>query len=87
MIYVNDNPGERMAAARQGIVHLRQGGALLLFGTGLIDPDPAVYPHPEAEIGSWPASIDLFLRQVPQTQVVVSILAAALCYRNGRIPH
>jgi hypothetical protein len=75
MIYANNDPGERMAAARQGIAHLRQGGALLLFGTGLIDPDPAVYPHAETEIGSWSASIDLFLRQVPEAQVVVTILS------------
>ena len=75
MIYANDDPGERMAAARQGIAHLRQAGALLLFGTGLIDPDPAVYSHPETEIYKWSASIDLFLRQVPETQVVISIVS------------
>jgi hypothetical protein len=75
MIYASDDPGSRMAAARQGIQHLQAGGALLLFGTGLVDPDPEVYPHAEAEISNWSASIDLFLRQVPQAQLVVSILS------------
>ena len=86
MIYASDDPGERMAAARQGIAHLRQGGTLLLFGTGMIDPDPAVYPHPEAEIGSWSASIDLFLRQVPRTQVVVSILSGIVLPKWAHSP-
>jgi len=75
MIYASDDLAQRMAAARQGINHLKEGGSLLLFGTGLIDPDPAVYPHAENEIGNWSPSIDLFLRQVPLTQVVVCIVS------------
>ncbi len=57
-----------MAAARSGIRHLQNGGALLLFGTGLIDPDPAVYPGAEKEIENWSPSIDLFLRHVPECE-------------------
>jgi hypothetical protein len=33
----------RAVAARQAIRHLRAGGAVLLYGFGHIDPDPAVY--------------------------------------------
>ncbi|MCX6034175.1 MAG: hypothetical protein NTV38_04245, partial [Chloroflexi bacterium] len=54
-----DDAYNRMAAARSGIRHLQGGGALLLFGTGLIDPDPAVYPGAEKEIENWSSSIDL----------------------------
>ncbi len=86
MIYASDDPGERMVAARQGISHLQEGGALLLFGTGLIDPDPAVYPHAENDIGSWSPSIDLFLRQVPQAKVVVSILSGIVMPRWAHSP-
>jgi hypothetical protein len=75
MIYASDNPGERMAAARQGILHLQAGGALLLFGTGVIDPDPEISPNADEEIGNWSPSIEMFLRQVPQAQVVISILS------------
>jgi hypothetical protein len=75
MLYSADDPQSRMAAARQAISHLREGGALLLFGTGLVDPDPQVYPGAEAEIGNWSPSIDLFLRQVPQAQVVICIIS------------
>ena len=86
MIYASNDPGKRMIAARQGMAHLKGGGALLLFGTGLIDPDPAIYPHAETEIGNWSASIDLFLRQVPQAQVVISILSGILMPKWAHSP-
>jgi hypothetical protein len=75
MIYASDSPVERMTAARQGIAHLQKGGALLLFGTGLIDPDPAIYPDAEDEISNWSPSIDIFLRQAPKTKVVICIVS------------
>lgn len=86
MIYAPDTPAGRMIAARQGIAHLQEGGALLLFGTGLIDPDPAVYPHSMEEIGNWSPSIDLFLRQVPQAQVVVCIVSGIVMPKWAHSP-
>jgi hypothetical protein len=86
MIYVSSDPGERMAAVRQGIRHLQAGGALLIFGTGVIDPDPAVFPHAPAEIGNWSPSIDLFLGQAPQTQVVLSVLSGIVLPRWAHSP-
>ena len=86
MIYSADDPHSRMVAVRQGIQHLQAGGALLLFGTGLVDPDPEVYPHPPAAIRSWSGSIDLFLRQVPQAQLVVCILSGIVLPRWAHSP-
>jgi hypothetical protein len=86
MIYASDNLGDRMAAARQGIAHLQEGGALLLFGTGLIDPDPAIYPNVETEIGNWSSSIDLFLRKVPQAKVMVCIVSGIVMPRWANSP-
>ena len=81
-----DDAYNRMAAVRSGIRHLQDGGALLLFGTGLIDPDPAVYPGAEKEIESWSSSIDLFLRQVPDANVVVTIVSGIVSPRWARHP-
>jgi hypothetical protein len=86
MIYASDNPGSRMMAARRGIAHLKDGGALLLFGTGVIDPDPAVTPNAEGEIGSWSASIDLFLRKVPEAQVTICIISGILMPKWAHSP-
>jgi hypothetical protein len=76
----------RMAAARGGIRHLQNGGALLLFGTGLIDPDPAVYTGAEKEIENWSGSIDLFLRKVPEANVVITIVSGIVSARWARHP-
>ncbi len=86
MIYASDEPGSRMAAARQGLAHLQGGGALLLFGTGLIDPDPEVYPHVEEEIGNWSPSVDLFLKKVPRAQVVICIVSGIVMPRWAHSP-
>jgi hypothetical protein len=75
MIYASNETGSRMAAARKGIRHLQAGGALLLFGTGLIDPDPDVYPDAETDVSNWSGSIDLFLKYAPETMVVICMLS------------
>jgi hypothetical protein len=81
-----DDVYNRMAAVRSGLRHLQDGGALLLFGTGLIDPDPAVYPGAEKEIENWSSSIDLFLRLVPDANVVVTIVSGIVSPRWARHP-
>ena len=86
-LYISENDAyERMAAVRAGIRHLQGGGALLLFGTGLIDPDPAVYQGAEKEIENWSASIDLFLRQVPEAKVVVNIISGIVSLKWAHHP-
>jgi hypothetical protein len=81
-----DDPFSRMSALRQSLRHLQGGGALLLFGTGLVDPDPAVYAGAENEIENWSASIDLFLRQVPEANVLVTIVSGIVSARWARHP-
>ncbi len=52
----------RAVAARQAIRHLHAGGAVLLYGFGHIDPDPAVYEDAPSIIEKWSPSIELFLK-------------------------
>jgi hypothetical protein len=63
----------RAVAARQAIRHLRAGGAVLLYGFGHIDPDPAVYDDAPSIIDKWSPGIDLFLAMVPEAQVLITI--------------
>jgi len=86
IIFLSDKTQERMIAARAGMRHLKAGGALLLYGTGLIDPDPEVYPDAEAWIEKWLPSIDLFLRAAPDTQVVISIVSGVVAERWAHHP-
>jgi hypothetical protein len=86
LYFTSNDERDRMVAARGGIRHLQAGGALLLFGTGLIDPDPEAYPNAEAWIGKWLPSIDLFLRLAPETNVLVAITSGILTRRWANHP-
>ena len=86
LYFTSGETSASMAAARGAIRHLTSGGSLLLFGTGLIDPDPAVYPDAEAWIEKWLPSIDLFLRIVPETKVLISITSGIVSPRWAHHP-
>jgi hypothetical protein len=85
LIYVNpDNLGapDRMVAIRSGIRHLQDGGALLIYPTGIVDPDPDIAPGLEESIGMWSGSLEIFLRRAPQTCVVPAIVSSVLSRRD-----
>jgi len=69
----------RMGALRESLRHLRQGGALLTFPSGRLDPDPAVRPlEARDELANWSPSIALMLRKVPQCQVAATMVSGVL---------
>jgi hypothetical protein len=68
----------RANTVRAGIRHLLDGGVLMLFAGGGIDPDPAVMPGAEIEINGWSRSLQVFLRRAPQTQILVAIVSGVL---------
>lgn len=76
----------RMLALRESIRHLQAGGALLLFGHGDIDPDPAFMPHAERDLAAWSHSVEIFLQRVPDLRVVVGIVSGVLDPRCMRHP-
>ncbi len=89
LIYVNpDNLGapDRMVAIRASIRHLQEGGALLIYPSGIVDPDPDLEPGLEASIGGWSGSLEIFLRRVPQIRVVPAIVSSVLSPRYFNNP-
>jgi hypothetical protein len=72
---------ERMIVVRTAIRHLQEGGAVLIFPSGRIDPDPALSPEEAKEFGRWSHSVELMLEQVPQTQVLLTIISDVLSAR------
>lgn len=76
--FVSRNTQNRMLAVRAAIRHLQQGGAVLIYGSGHIDPDPAVYNEASDHIEQWYSSLNLFLRIVPQTRILLSIVSHTL---------
>jgi hypothetical protein len=75
----------RLQTVRTTIRHLQNGGSVLVFPRGDVEPDPAVSPGAEQSLAGWSPSIELFLRRVPQTISVVAIASGILSkswYRN-----
>ena len=48
---------------------------MLLYGFGHIDPDPAVYDDAVSNIDHWSPSIDLFLKAVPETRLLPTVVS------------
>jgi hypothetical protein len=87
LIYVTPEASVRMAAVRQGLRHLQQGGILFIFPTGLVDPDPALWPELAFRaLHDWSPSIEIFLRRVPETRLVVAITSHVLLEACARSP-
>jgi len=68
----------RMHTVREAIQHLKDGGALLIFPRGGIEPDPAFMPDPDAEFHKWSRSLEIFIRSVPETQVLVTVVSGVI---------
>lgn len=95
LIFSDMDPHSRMQAARQALRHLKNGGALLVFARGTMDPDPAFMPNTEVELTRWTSSLGMFLRNIPQARIAVSIISGVLCpryinhpstyFRRGRV--
>ena len=77
---------KRMTAARDAIRHLQSGGALILMGTGFLDPDPEINPLAVKHLENWSPSIDLFLRKVPEANVLIAIVSGVLSKSWGHHP-
>jgi 1-acyl-sn-glycerol-3-phosphate acyltransferase len=78
LIYVPEEADRRMGVVRQVVGHLRQGGAVLTFPAGKIEPDPACMPGAVESLEDWSESITVFTRLVPQARVVVAIVSGVI---------
>jgi len=95
MIFSSQDAHDRMNAARSALRHLKNGGTLLVFARGTMDPDPAFMPGSEVELTRWTSSLGLFMRNVPQTKLSVSLISGvispkfinhpATLFRRGRV--
>lgn len=76
----------RANVVRSGVRHLNNGGSLLIYPSGRIDPDPAFMPEAMEEIDSWSRSVEIFLHRAPGTQVLVTIVSGVLASKYFRHP-
>ncbi|PWB52068.1 MAG: hypothetical protein C3F13_12390 [Anaerolineales bacterium] len=86
VIPVPYNIPSRLQTVKTTIRQLNDGGAVLLFPRGDVEPDPAVSPGAEQSLPGWSPSIELFLRRVPQTNSVVAMASGVLSARWYKNP-
>ena len=85
MVYAIPGTQGRMTAVRGMVRQMQAGGALMIFPSGLVDPDPEVLPGAEKELDSWSKSLDLVMRRVPETKIIITIASGVLspiCLHN-----
>lgn len=71
----SDSPG---LAIRTMTRQLQTGGAILIFPSGLVDPDPNIEPGSAQVIKTWSSSLELLLRRIPKTRLIVAIVSGVL---------
>jgi hypothetical protein len=81
VIFVDFKAIGGMEALREAITHLKSGGAILLFAHGEVEPDPGFMPGARETIAEWSRSIEVMLRKVPETRLVISTVSDALLPR------
>lgn len=77
---------ERMLAMRNAVRHLREGGAVIYFGSGHRDPDPTVYPKAIESIDNWLDAFDSFFKYVKELQVLPVIMAGMVSPKWAKHP-
>ena len=78
LIYIDPHAPTNIAGVRSTINHLHAGGAVLIFPSGRVEPDPAILPNAREKLQNWSPSIEMFLRKVPETRVMVTIVSGVL---------
>ena len=88
LILLPDEGAERMAVVRAGARHLQQGGALLTFPAGDIEPDPAAFgaQRAMASLGNWSTSYALIARLAPDTRFVPALVSHVISAEAQRHP-
>jgi len=84
VIFAYGAAGNPSSSVRAGIRHLKAGGALLIFPTGFIDPDPDLWDDAAEHLEHWSPSLEVFLRHAPETRIVVTITSGVLSPRWAR---
>lgn len=71
----------RMSALRESIRHLEEGGALLIFPRGRVEPDPAFFSEAESSIEDWSPSVRILLDSVPRLKWMVAVVSGVVSDR------
>ena len=78
LIFATHDVSDRMAVIRSCIRHLQEGGALLIFPSGRLDPDPSIFSNASDGLKRWSRSLEVFTSKVPEANLVLTIASGIL---------
>lgn len=86
LLFVTDEPSERVSLVRRVHRHLRAGGSVLTFPAGHTEPDPAVHRGAVEWLQAWTDSAGVFLRFAPETPIVPVSVRGVTWDKAARLP-
>lgn len=86
LIIVPDDPQRRLPVVRTAAAHLKNGGVLLNYPGGHIEPDPALHPDAAASLAHWSDSVDILARLVPDLTILPVAVSGVISPRALRHP-
>jgi hypothetical protein len=75
LIAISPDPHQRLGALRRMLRQLQGGGALYTYPGGLPAPDPDTMDGAEEGFAAWSQSLELLVRRVPATQIVIAAIS------------
>lgn len=78
LFLIDDDPAKRSNAVRQVSAHLRNGGSVLTFPAGEIEPDPQVYDGALDSLNNWIDSAGVFIRFARDTKIVPVLVSGVI---------
>ena len=88
LIFLPEEQGGHMTVMRAAARHLQEGGALLTFPAGEIEPDPAAFgpQRAAASLQTWSSSYSVFARLAPRTRFVPALVSHVISADAQRHP-
>lgn len=84
LFFIDDEPAKRVNAVRRVSAHLRDGGAVLTFPAGKIEPDPDVYDGALDSLKEWTDSAGVFLRFARDAVIVPTLVSGVIWDASAR---
>jgi hypothetical protein len=81
VIEVGSSAEEGMRSIRESARHLREGGSVLIFPSGLVDPDPDAQGGAHEALATWRGGVEALVTLAPRAAVVHVIASSVLSPR------
>lgn len=86
LIFMNEDNSEQYTTMQQAIAHLKNGGAILTFPAGQIEPDPAIESKAMDSLSHWTQSVTMFAQFSIAPYFVPALVSGVLSPKAQQSP-